>query len=91
MTYCTRAGKPLPKVAIEGAIQVVDSHTVKLMLPRADITLTAGMAEGQKMIQDEGVTIQPYWRSPFNHTKEDLVGGAHHIGFEIRPAELAWT
>ena len=49
------------------------------------------MAEGQAMIQNDGVTIQPYWRSLYNHTKEGLVGGAHHISFEIRPAELAWT
>ena len=31
--------------AIEGAIEVVDSHTVKLNLPASDITLIAGMAD----------------------------------------------
>jgi peptide/nickel transport system substrate-binding protein len=31
--------------AIEGAIQVVDSHTVKLTLPVSDITLIPGMAD----------------------------------------------
>ena len=31
--------------AIEGSIQVVDSHTVKLMLPKPDISLIAGMAD----------------------------------------------
>ena len=49
------------------------------------------MAKGQKMIQDDGVTIQPYWRSLYNHTKDNLVGGQHHISFEIHPAKLAWT
>ncbi|MHA6263104.1 ABC transporter substrate-binding protein [Arenibacterium sp. CAU 1754] len=49
------------------------------------------MATGEKMIQDEGVTIQPYWRSLYNHTKENLEGGAHHISFVISPARLAWT
>jgi peptide/nickel transport system substrate-binding protein len=49
------------------------------------------MAVGEKMIQDEGVTIQPYWRSLFNHTKEGLVGGEHHISFVIMPSRLAWT
>ncbi|NRB34347.1 MAG: ABC transporter substrate-binding protein [Rhodobacteraceae bacterium] len=49
------------------------------------------MAKGEKIIQDEGVTIQPYWRSLYNNTKDNLVGGAHHITFEIRPADLAWT
>ena len=49
------------------------------------------MAEGEKLIQEEGVTIQPYWRSLYNHTRKGLEGGAHHISFEIRPAELRWT
>jgi peptide/nickel transport system substrate-binding protein len=49
------------------------------------------MAKGEALIQQEGVTIQPYWRSLYNHTKENLVGGNHHITFEIRPDALAWT
>lgn len=49
------------------------------------------MAKGQKIIQDEGVTIQPYWRSLTNHTRDGLVGGGHHITFEFRPAQVAWT
>ena len=49
------------------------------------------MMKGEAMIQEEGVTIQPYWRSLYNHTKEGLVGGGHHISFEFRPAEVAWT
>ncbi|MEM9549724.1 MAG: ABC transporter substrate-binding protein [Pseudomonadota bacterium] len=49
------------------------------------------MAKGEQMIQEEGVTIQPYWRSLYNHTKDNLVGGEHHISFEIRPAQIAWT
>lgn len=49
------------------------------------------MAKGQKILQDDAVTLQPYWRSLFNHTKENLTGGAHHITFEIEPGRLAWT
>jgi peptide/nickel transport system substrate-binding protein len=49
------------------------------------------MAEGEALIQNEGVTIQPYWRSLYNHTKEGLVGAGHHIGFEYHPARMAWT
>jgi peptide/nickel transport system substrate-binding protein len=48
------------------------------------------MAEGEKIVQDEGVTLQPYWRSLYNHTRENLGGGEHHISFEIRPAQLYW-
>ncbi|MEM9577341.1 MAG: ABC transporter substrate-binding protein [Pseudomonadota bacterium] len=47
--------------------------------------------KGAAIIQEEGVAIQPYWRSLYNHTREGLVGGAHHISFEIRPAEIAWS
>lgn len=49
------------------------------------------MAKGEALIRDAGVTIQPYWRSVYNHTKENLTGGAHHITREIWPAALAWT
>lgn len=52
---------------------------------------SALMAEGEKLIQEEGVTLQPYWRSLYNHTREGLEGGAHHIAFEIRPVQLHWT
>ncbi|PSL19153.1 ABC transporter substrate-binding protein [Shimia abyssi] len=49
------------------------------------------VAAGEKMLQEDGVTIQPYWRSLYNHTKEGLGGVAHHISFEFRPAEMHWT
>ena len=49
------------------------------------------MAKGEALIQNEGVTIQPYWRSLYNHTREGLVGAAHHIGFEYHPARMAWA
>jgi peptide/nickel transport system substrate-binding protein len=49
------------------------------------------MERGEKIIQDEGVTIQPYWRSVSNHTREGLEGAEHHITFEIRPSKMHWT
>ncbi|MCR9126870.1 MAG: ABC transporter substrate-binding protein [Rhodobacteraceae bacterium] len=49
------------------------------------------MAQGEALLQADAVTIQPYWRSLYNHTKENLAGGGHHISFEIRPERLAWT
>lgn len=45
----------------------------------------------EALIQEEGVTIQPYWRSLYNFTKEGLVGAGHHISFEYQPARMAWT
>ncbi|MDA0963076.1 MAG: ABC transporter substrate-binding protein [Proteobacteria bacterium] len=49
------------------------------------------MAVGEKILQDDGVTIQPYWRSLYNHTKSNLVGGGHHISFDVNLDRLAWT
>lgn len=34
------------------------------------------------LIQEEGVTIQPYWRSLYRHYKEGLAGTDMHIAFE---------
>ena len=49
------------------------------------------MAKGQAIVQGEGVTIQPYWRSLYNNTREGIVGGDMHISFEFRPERVAWT
>ena len=67
---------PETERALEGAIEVVDSHTVQLNLPRPDISLIAGMAD---------------WRSLYNHTREGLGGAAQHISLEIRPAQMYWS
>ncbi|MEL6643628.1 MAG: ABC transporter substrate-binding protein [Pseudomonadota bacterium] len=40
------------------------------------------MARGQALIQEEGVTIQPYWRSLYRHAREGFVGLDMHITFE---------
>ncbi len=48
------------------------------------------VAKAEKIMQDEGVTIQPYWRTLTNFSKENLGGSEHHITFEIKPQELYW-
>jgi len=48
------------------------------------------MAKMEALIQSEGVTIQPYWRALYNHTKTNLYGAEHHISFEFRPANVYW-
>ncbi|MEX1236556.1 MAG: ABC transporter substrate-binding protein [Roseovarius sp.] len=49
------------------------------------------MARLEALVREDAVTVQPYWRTLTNHTRPGLIGGAHHIAFEIRPAELRWT
>ncbi|WP_321186382.1 hypothetical protein [Aliiruegeria sabulilitoris] len=38
----------------------------------------------QTILRDEGVIIQPYWRSTFRHYVEGLVNAEMHPQFEIR-------
>ena len=45
--------------AIEGAISVVDSHTVKLALPAPDITLIAGMSDYPAAVYHSSATGTP--------------------------------
>jgi peptide/nickel transport system substrate-binding protein len=40
------------------------------------------VAKGEKLIQEEGVTIQPYWRSIYRHYREGLVNVDQHITYE---------
>ncbi len=49
------------------------------------------MAKIEKIMQDEGVIIQPYWRTLTNFSKKKLMGTAHHISFEFHPSEVYWT
>ena len=46
------------------------------------------MAKLQKIMQDEGVIIQPYWRSIYRHHKPNVVGAEMHPTFEIHVSKL---
>ncbi|MEM1301562.1 MAG: ABC transporter substrate-binding protein [Pseudomonadota bacterium] len=56
-------------VAREGAIMVVDSHTVKLMLPSPDITIIPGMADYPAAIVHS------------SHNPDDMLGTAVGTGY----------
>ncbi|MFO7919208.1 MAG: ABC transporter substrate-binding protein [Nioella sp.] len=45
----------------------------------------------QRIMQDEGVVIQPYWRSTFRHYRPGIVGAEQHPTFEIHVAKLGFT
>jgi peptide/nickel transport system substrate-binding protein len=49
------------------------------------------MAEGEALIQEEGVTVQPYWRSIYRHYVEGLVGTEMHISFEHHHYKWGWA
>jgi len=44
----------------------------------------------EQIMQDEGVIVQPYWRTLTNYTKPNLGGANHHITFEYRPQDMYW-
>lgn len=46
------------------------------------------MGQIQKIMQDEGVVIQPYWRSTYRHHKAEVVGAEMHPTFEIHVYKL---
>jgi len=48
------------------------------------------VAKLEKIMQDEGVICQPYWRTLSNFSKSNLGGAGHHITFEFRPQDLYW-
>ena len=41
------------------------------------------MAQLQSIMQDEGVTLQPYWRSLFRHYKDSVINAEMHPKYEI--------
>ena len=49
------------------------------------------MAKLQKIMQDEGVVVQPYWRSIYRHHREEVVGAEMHPTFEIHVAKLGFA
>ncbi|MEM6384872.1 MAG: ABC transporter substrate-binding protein [Pseudomonadota bacterium] len=48
-------------------------------------------AKAEALVQQEGVTIQPYWRSLYRHMVPGLVGADMHITFEIHPYKLGFA
>lgn len=48
------------------------------------------MAQAQKIMRDEAVIVQPYWRSLFNHQKSNLKGGEIHVSQAIDPKYMYW-
>lgn len=49
------------------------------------------MAKLEKLMQDEGVVIQPYWRSIYRHYKPSVVGAEMHPTFEIHVSKMGFS
>ena len=48
-------------------------------------------AKAAALIQDEGVTVQPFWRSLYRHMKEGVAGADMHISFEHHHYKWGWS
>ncbi|CAM4383763.1 ABC transporter substrate-binding protein [Palleronia rufa] len=49
------------------------------------------MAKIEKLMLQDGVIIQPYWRSTFRHSVPNLLGAEMHPAFEIHPYKLGFA
>ena len=49
------------------------------------------MVQLETIMQEEGVIIQPYWRSIYRHHKDNVVGAEMHPTFEIHVYKLGWA
>ncbi len=45
----------------------------------------------EEIMQEQGVIIQPFWRSIYKHYVEGLVGAEMHPQFEIRYQSIGWA
>ncbi len=84
-----RSGEPWNETGFANA-EFDETLKEAMAISDAD-TRRALMARLQKIMQDEGVIIQPYWRSTYRHTKPGVMGAAQHPTFEIYPAKLGFA
>ncbi|MEM1301022.1 MAG: diguanylate cyclase, partial [Pseudomonadota bacterium] len=45
----------------------------------------------QTIMQEEGVVVQPYWRSIFRHYRPGVIGADMHPTFEIHVTKLGFA
>ncbi|MBY6116883.1 ABC transporter substrate-binding protein [Mameliella alba] len=66
-------------------------ETLKQAMAIADAdTRRKLMAKLEQIMRDEGVVIQPYWRSTYRHARPGVIGGEQHPTYEIHPSMLAF-
>ena len=49
------------------------------------------MTRIEEIMQEEGVTIQPYWQSLNRHYKKGLIGAEMHPTYEIHLDAMGWA
>lgn len=69
---------PAFDAAIDKAMSIADAEARR-----------AVMAELEQMLIDDGVIVQPYWRTLYRHHRPGIVGAEMHPSFEIHLYKLA--
>ncbi|KIT18160.1 ABC transporter substrate-binding protein [Jannaschia aquimarina] len=62
------------------ALSIADADERRVLMERLE-----------QILRDEGVIIQPYWRSTYRHHVAGLAGSEMHPTFEIHSYKLAWA
>ncbi|MGV6847760.1 MAG: ABC transporter substrate-binding protein [Marinibacterium sp.] len=64
---------------LEEASAIADADKRRVLMKRLE-----------EIMQEQGVIIQPYWRSVFNHYKPGLLNAGIHVQFEIKYQNIGW-
>lgn len=62
---------------LQEALSIADANTRRALSERL-----------QRIMQNEGVVIQPYWRSTYRHVRPGILGAEQHPTFEIHVYKL---
>lgn len=94
-SVATRMGAlvdPKTKKAVEGAIERVDDHTVRLNLPKPDISLIAGMADYPALIMHRSYEgdSDPKKSLAITTGPCELVSWDPQVGAEVRRKDKPW-
>ena len=84
-----RSGEPWNETGFSNA-EFDETLSQALAIADAD-TRRELSAKLQRIMQDEGVIIQPYWRSTYRHARPELVGAEQHPTFEIHVYKLGFA
>ena len=78
-----RSGVPWNETAFSNA--EFDDGLAKALATPDPKKRSVEMGKLQKILQDEGIIIQPFWRSIYNHTRPHVKGAEVHQAFELHP------
>lgn len=89
LSLAYRSGEPWNEAAYSNP-EFDAKLSVAMSLADADARREV-MAEIERILVDDAVVIQPYWRSLYRHYRPGVVGADMHPAFEIYPYKLGFA